>query len=1107
MTHPDHHEPATDPAPFDHHRGPDLDDRAERYESAVELLQLLGQSATGDAGGDADGDADGDANGDPSASDGDGFPQELAEFASMLLQLDRLQRDLGDAVQGDDSGDGDTPADVQEFVLAAAETVKQAVRQSPPNLSPLEEVRRNLLERWGDRLGDSSATGPLADAEDDWAYGTTDGESPDDPAGDEGYRDDLGQEPGADDHHPVSPSAEEIARLLAGLGAGTGQPGTTGEGPGEGQTFASGQTFGSGQTSDSGQTSASPGRSESHPTATDADPAPPIGEETVAALEADPQPEGELRDAFLDDADRCLGAIEDALLTLEAAPESLSPLREILRELHTLKGASGSVGLSGLAHFIHQLEDSLRESETAQHPPDVDSLLKSVDTIRRRVDQIRSPGPAPADRDPALADRDRSADSREAAATPAGMNDDRAPSFAPVRPETLAAASPTAAGGFSALGRTGAGATRSASQDRAAGGLASGARATETRSTGVRVEETGDEETVRVRTSQLNRLMDLLSELVMLRNRRGMELSELESIHHQLVHGVSRMRVIGDEAGVGRGDRRAPAETPSDAARQMPRLTEITNDLFDTAQRLRGCFRPVAEGNAAVSQFIRQFRQELVELRRAPASGLFRRMKRAVRDACRVEAKQVELAWAGEETGIERSLQEKLYEPLLHIVRNCIGHGIETPAERVSAGKTAAGHVRLTAHGGPDLLVIEIRDDGRGLDYEAIRRRGTERGLLAPGAIPSREELAQLIFQPGFSTRETSNELAGRGVGMDVVANTLDRLRGWIQVESEPGQGTAIRLHVPLPSAIQHVMLFRDGGQLFALPMQFVSGADAGADAEALRPRNLADRLGNPVRPDPEAVDRDRAPKRPALPTQVLLLDGGFNGDTGGQHPARKPLRLALRVDEILGPEEVVVRPLPALLKSHPVCTGATLSGMGETVLVLDPHAVAAGAGRSRITAPDAAEPNPQRNTLRRPQILVTDDSVTARQRLVQSLQRYDVEITEAANGAEALERLRHQSFAAVFSDLEMPGVDGLELLAQIKGDGRTREIPVVIVSSRTEDEFRGRARELGVSEYLGKPIDDETLDRALAEVPALREAILQPGPTQDIHPRHGETR
>lgn len=1089
MTHPDHHDPATDPAPFDHQRDPDLDDRAERYESAVELLQLLGQAATGDA--------DGDANGDPSASDGDGFPQELAEFASMLLQLDRLQRDLGDAVQGDDSGDdsgdGDTPADVQEFLVAAAETVKEAVRQSPPNLSPLEEMRRNLLERWGDRLGDSPGAGQLADAADEWAYGTTDGESPDGPDGDEGYRDDLDQESGADDRHPVSPSADEIARLLAGLGAGPGQP----------------ETSDSGETSAGGETSASPGRSESHPTAADADPAPPIGEQAFAALEADPQPEGELRDAFLDDADRCLGAIEDALLTLEAAPESLSPLREILRELHTLKGASGSVGLSGLAHFIHQLEDSLRESETAQHPPDVDSLLKSVDTIRRRVDQIRSPGPAPADwdpapadRDPALATRDRSADSREAAATPAGMNDDRAPSFAPVRPEPLAAASPTAAGGFSAFGGTG-----SAGPDRAAGGLASGARATQARSAGLRVEETGDEETVRVRTSQLNRLMDLLSELVMLRNRRGMELSELESIHHQLVHGVSRMRVIGDEAGVGRGDRRAPAETTSDAARQMPRLTEITNDLFDTAQRLRGCFRPVAEGNAAVSQFIRQFRQELVELRRAPASGLFRRMKRAVRDACRVEAKQVELAWAGEETGIERSLQEKLYEPLLHIVRNCIGHGIETPAERVSAGKTAAGHVRLTAHGGPDLLVIEIRDDGRGLDYEAIRRRGTERGLLAPGAIPSREELAQLIFQPGFSTRETSNELAGRGVGMDVVANTLDRLRGWIQVESEPGQGTAIRLHVPLPSAIQHVMLFRDGGQLFALPMQFVSGADAGADAEGLRPRNLADRLGNPVRPDPQAVDRDRAPKRPALPTQVLLLDGGFNGDTGGQHPARKPLRLALRVDEILGPEEVVVRPLPALLKSHPVCTGATLSGMGETVLVLDPHAVAAGAGRSRITAPDAAEPNPQRNTLRRPQILVTDDSVTARQRLVQSLQRYDVEITEAANGAEALERLRHQSFAAVFSDLEMPGVDGLELLAQIKGDGRTREIPVVIVSSRTEDEFRGRARELGVSEYLGKPIDDETLDRALTEVPELREAILRPGPTQDIHPRHGETR
>lgn len=1037
MTHPDHHEPVTDAAPSDHPSNPGFDDRAERYESAVELLQLLGQSAAGDAGGD------------PSASDDGGFPRELGEFASLLLQLDRLQRDLGEAVHDDAWDGGDTPADVQEFVVAAAEIVKEAVRQSPPNLDRLQAFRRNLLERWGDRLGDSSDAGQLAEADDPWADGTPDGGSPDDPTGDGEYIDDLGPESDADDRQAASPSAEEIAQLLAGLGAGTDQPETGGDGE------------------------------------TSADPAPPIGEETCAALEADPHPEGELRDAFLDDAERCLGAIEDALLTLEAAPESLSPLREILRELHTLKGASGSVGLSGLANFIHLLEDSLRESETGQRSPDVESLLKSVDTIRRRVDQIRSPGSV-------ATDGGRPADaSRDPAADAPGRDRDPMPGINQDSPRNPSTASATAGLRVAAVGTP---------------AQPTPAQPTPARTVGARVEAAPDEETVRVRTSQLNRLMDLLSELVMLRNRRGMELSELESIHHQIVHGVSRMRVIGDEAGVGRGDRRMPAETASDAARQMPRLTEITNDLFDTAQRLRGCFRPVAEGNAAVSQFIRQFRQELVELRRAPASGLFRRMKRAVRDACRVEAKQVQLTWAGEDTGIERSLQEKLYEPLLHIVRNCISHGIETPAERVSAGKPASGQVRLTAHSGPDLLVIEIRDDGRGLDFEAIRRRGTERGLLAPGASPSREELSQLIFQPGFSTRETSNELAGRGVGMDVVANTLDRLRGWIQVESEPGQGTAIRLHVPLPSAIQHVMLFRDGGQLFALPMQFVSGADA--DGEGLRPRSLAERLGNPGRRDPEAADRDRGPKRPNLPSQVLVLDGGFNREPGGgQNPARKPLRLALRVDEILGPEEVVVRPLPALLKSHPVCTGATLSGMGETVLVLDPHAVAGGAGRSRITAPDPVEPNPRRAALRRPQILVTDDSVTARQRLVQSLQRYEVEITEASNGAEALERLRHQNFAAVFSDLEMPGVDGLELLAQIKGDGRTSGIPVVIVSSRTEEEFRGRARELGVSEYLGKPIDDETLDRALTEVPELRDAILRPGPTEDIHPRHGETR
>ena len=192
--------------------------------------------------------------------------------------------------------------------------------------------------------------------------------------------------------------------------------------------------------------------------------------------------------------------------------------------------------------------------------------------------------------------------------------------------------------------------------------------------------------------------------------------------------------------------------------------------------------------------------------------------RRAVSDAARAEDKQVQLQLGGEETGIERSLQSRLFEPLLHIVRNSVSHGIEDPQQRLADGKPEQGTITLRAESGPDLLVIEVCDDGQGLDFDAIRRRGLERGLITP-EVSSHRELAQLIFHPGFSTRQTTNQVSGRGVGMDVVASTLQRMRGWVNVDSSEGEGTKIRLSLPLPSMIQHVMVFRAGGQLFAVPI------------------------------------------------------------------------------------------------------------------------------------------------------------------------------------------------------------------------------------------------------------------------------------------------
>ena len=497
-----------------------------------------------------------------------------------------------------------------------------------------------------------------------------------------------------------------------------------------------------------------------------------------------------------------------------------------------------------------------------------------------------------------------------------------------------------------------------------------------------------------------------------------------------------------------------------------------------------------------MSSFIRDFRQELVELRRTPIGGLFRRLQRVVRDAAQAESKEVQLELIGEDAGIERSLQQRLYEPLLHIVRNSVCHGIESADVRQQGGKGPQGTITLEAKSGPDLFVIEICDDGRGLDYDAIRRRGIESGLLKSDQSASEQELSQLIFQPGFSTRQSTDQIAGRGVGMDVVASTLQRMRGWLKVESKPNQGTCIRLSFPLPSVIQHAMVFRAANQLYALPMQSVqSTGEADSRSECLSFTGLVG----------AAADAGQ-------PSQGIVLAGETSASEGSSIGSNG--RITLLVDEIVGPEELVVRPLPALLKHHPYCAGATLSGMGKTVLFLDAHRVvqsvqtaAAGWDRSRSATgrSTAAEQQSASGNTRplQPRVLVVDDSISARKRVVRSLRRYGVEIVEAHDGKQALEILKQQSFATIFSDMEMPHVSGMELLSEVNSNADAKTPPVVIISSRGEDEFTGRAKELGANNYLIKPLSDDALDTAIKGIPTL--CHLTPNQSIDS-PTPGET-
>ena len=950
---------------------------------------------------------------DVAASASEASRDDLRGCALLLAKLLTIVREAHE--RGDASMEVEAES-ILDFVGAASSNLQAALEDE--SAASLDSLVQQACQRWGDwvRLVDDAELlrdGGTADCPD------ASGFSARDPNGGDGAPEAPGEEP---------PSEEQIRLLLSALES----------------------------RSESGLAVAKPDRD---PAAEAAREEPRLGTryslslpEPRAAAESGaagspspadpPEMDTELWEAFLDDARRCLAAMEAAGLALEADPRDQRPLQQICRELHTLKGASASVGMRDVARYLHDVEDTLQQQcRGGSFRADVQAILGTVDAVRRRL--------------AAWTGRPSGAPEPSGGAVPPGESPP--PSSASAWQEA-----PPQAG-----------------------------------------------ETIRVKSHQLDRLLDMLAQLVMLRNRRESRVAQLREIHGELTGCVTRLRTVDD--GAARGAARAGQGLVSPA---ISSVTEIANDILEIARGLRELYEPLAEENAAVSGFIRQFRQELVELSRLPASGLFRRLQRAVRDAARAEGKRVRLETAGEDVGLDRSLQEKLYEPLLHIVRNAVSHGIEPESKRLAAGKNAEGCVTLAARGGTNLLVIEVRDDGKGLDYEAIRRRGIERGLLPADRPVSRQELCQLVFQPGFSTRSRSSETAGRGVGMDVVAMAVERMRGWVELQSTPGAGTCVRLSVPLRSAIEHAMVFRAGGQLFALPLQCIHRAGQW-DAEVRRQGDAGARTGTGETAGRIAEGHGLAPVHlaklfglkapPAAPAQALILEregparpderlagappsNPRNAENGAASAAR---RLALLVEEIVGPEEVVVRPLPPLLRGQRGFSGVTLSGTGEIVLLLDGRHLAEWAAASWAAGPTASRsPAPRPDFAgERPILLVVDDSLSARRTLAKMLQAHGCDVLEAADGVEALECLSRQRVTAVLTDLEMPRRDGLDLLREVRSDPEMRSIPVVVVTSRDDDVPRRRARDLGALAYLTKPLDAKAVAGVLSRLEKERSA------------------
>ncbi|MCX8085657.1 MAG: Hpt domain-containing protein [Rhodocyclaceae bacterium] len=579
---------------------------------------------------------------------------------------------------------------------------------------------------------------------------------------------------------------------------------------------------------------------------------------------------------------------------------------------------------------------------------------------------------------------------------------------------------------------------------------------------------------LRVRAELIDHLVDEAGELASARGRLEGSVKAIKGALIDLAENVSRLQGQLREFEI-LAEASMPAQlVAGEAARRdfdpleldrFTRLQELTRmmaesvaDVATVEHALRRQSEVAGEALASQSRHTRELSHALLRARMLPFATIADRLHRVVRQTAKELGREAQLELEGEETALDRHVLERLVGPLEHLLRNAVAHGIEPPEARRAVGKPGQGEIRLAIAQADNEIVLTLEDDGAGLDYAAIRARALARGHVAAEA--SEEELAELIFRPGFTTAETVSEIAGRGIGLDVVKSEVGQLGGRIDVSSEAGHGARFRIVLPMTLAMMPVMLVTAAGRPWAIPAAMVEEARELGEEEAAA-RRAAGALTVDGRHYPwHSLPRLYGlPEEEALPRwQLLLKSGGAS--------------IALEAASLTQKQEVVVKPLGKQLSRVPGLAGATVLPEGRVALIVNPVALAQRAVLPRPTLPA----RPAADAPAAPRVLVVDDSLTVRKITGRLLERAGYRVQTAKDGVEALERLEHERPAVILADIEMPRMDGFELVRHLRADQRFAALPVIMIPSRIADKHRQVAAELGVRHYLGKPYDEGEL-------------------------------
>jgi chemosensory pili system protein ChpA (sensor histidine kinase/response regulator) len=803
------------------------------------------------------------------------------------------------------------------------------------------------------------------------------------------------------------------------------------------------------------------------------------------ALPGDDEVPDEIIEFFQPEAEEHLQVVSDCLLSLEGNnnPEDINRL---FRAIHTVKGSAAQVGLRRLGAIAHRVEDligRLRDGEIQPSPAVVDICLAAVDVLKKTLHR----------------------EWKDDAEVRAGVDSllGRIATFAPqeVDEELPPAEQPDAV-------------TRDLSLVALERPVAKPV-APQTQKQAVAAKS------VRIALGRLDRMMNTVGELVINRTKMVGRVAELEKLIDTLSFSKERLqgkvsefqdkyefnRIRPIQPGTSWANRQTQQMLTSAAAGdgsvfsdfgelEMDRyddfnilsrsMTEISADVNEVLSQLEGFIGRVEGDIDEFTKLAHHLQDEITAARMVPIGTLYSLLSRTVRDAAKSAKKQVDLDLSGSETELDNNIIQQISDPLVHLVRNSVAHGIERAEDRLRAGKPEQGKIQLRAYHRGNHIYIEVEDDGGGIDYERVKASAIESGLVSQetaGRLTERD-LREMLFHPGFSTASVKTELAGRGVGLDVVRSNLNVLNGEIEVQSVANQGTKFTLKVPLTLIISPALFVRCGSNHFAIPLAVV---------EEIR-RLRADEI--------EDVGGKLLTKVRDVVTEVVRLDSylglpplePINGYFRMVVANAGTRQVGVVVEEVLGKDEIVIKSLGEYLRRIKLFPGTTIAPDGSLILLLDLNrmvatepnerrAVQASANAARVFAPGSAAvaqgtiPADAIDRVDQERVVViVDDSISVRKFVGRMLEKNGYRVKLAADGLEAAELITQQGCHLVITDLEMPRMTGYELMAQLRQNPITRRIPVMVVTSRAGAKHRDRALKEGATSFLTKPVQEDQL-------------------------------